>query len=148
VSQIVRVTRTLNATRDEVFDAWTDPDQLPQWLCPLPGVVGEASFDPTVGGQYRIVMVFDHGAYEVTGRYLVVDRPARLVFTWRSDGVSGQDTLVTVTLDPVGDPPELTEMTILHERIPSTHARDRFSAGWANVSGALDRLLTVRNRRR
>jgi uncharacterized protein YndB with AHSA1/START domain len=148
MSQVVRVTRTVDAPRDDVFDAWTDPDQLPLWLCPAPGVVGEASFDPTVGGQYRIVMVFDHGAYEVTGRYLVVDRPEKLVFTWRSDGVGGRDTLVTVTLDPVGDPPEQTEMTIVHERIPTTRAGHLLDTGWSNVGVALERLLTTRNRRR
>lgn len=134
------VTRTLKATPQAVFDAWTDAHQLQQWLCPEPGVVGEALCDPVVGGSYRLVMVFSHGTEEVTGKYLVVEPPYRLVFTWRSGGVADHETRVSVDLQPVG---ASTEMTITHDRIPTPGARDALAPGWANVASRLDRLLTT-----
>jgi uncharacterized protein YndB with AHSA1/START domain len=122
-----------------VFQAWTDPHLLRQWLCPDPGAVGEATCDPVVGGTYRLVMVFDHGAYEVTGEYLEIDPPHRLVFTWLTDRTAGQHTQVTVTIRPDGD---LTTMTITHDRLPSDTYRASASSAWTNVIERLDRILT------
>jgi uncharacterized protein YndB with AHSA1/START domain len=137
----VRVTRVLKATPEDVFQAWTDPRLLRQWLCLEPGVVGEVTCDPVVGGTYRLVMVFDHGASEVTGEYLEVDPPHRLVFTWRTDRTAGQHTRVTVTIRRDGD---LTAMTIIHDWLPSDTYRDSASWAWTNVVDRLDRILTVR----
>lgn len=141
MSDIVRVTRTLNAGREAVFDAWTDPDQLRRWFLPFPGMIGEFSCDPVAGGRYRIVILMEEGAYEVTGEYLVVDRPGHLVFTWRSDGVAGQETKVTVTLSST-DAADRTEMTILHERIPEVRARDALHTGWVAVADILGRFVS------
>jgi len=139
VIDVVQVTRVLRATPQDVFEAWTDPRLLQHWLCPDPGVVGEVTCDPVVGGTYRLIMVFDHGAQMVTGEYLEVDPPYRLVFTWLTDRTAGQPTQVTVTLRPDGD---LTEMTITHERLPSDNYRASASWAWANVVDRLDRTLT------
>lgn len=137
---VVQVSRVLKATPQDVFQAWTDPRQLQQWLCPDPGAVREVTCDPVVGGRYRLVMVFDHGAREVTGEYLEVDPPHRLVFTWLTDRTAGQHTRVTVTIRPDGD---LTEMTIVHERLPSDSYRDSARWAWTNVVDRLDRVLTT-----
>ena len=137
---VVQVRRVLTATPRDVFEAWTDPRLLQQWLCPGPGVVGEATCDPVVGGTYRLVMVFDQGAHEVTGEYLEVDPPHRLVFTWLTDRTAGQHTQVTVTIRPDGD---LSELTITHERLPSDRYRDSANQAWADVLDRLDRILTT-----
>jgi uncharacterized protein YndB with AHSA1/START domain len=138
VIDVVQVRRVLKATPQDVFRAWTDPRLLQQWLCPDPGVVREVTCDPVVGGRYRLVMVFDHGAHEVTGEYLEVDPPHRLVFTWLTDRSAGQHTQVTVTIRPDGD---LTEMIIVHKRLPSDSYRDSARWAWANVVDRLDRIL-------
>lgn len=137
---VVQVRRVLKATPQDVFEAWTDPRLLQQWLCPDPGVVAEATCDPVIGGRYRLVMVFDHGAYEVTGEYLEVNPPHRLVFTWLTNRTAGQTTQVTVTIRPDGD---LTELTITHERLPSDSYRNAARSAWANVVDRLDRILAT-----
>ncbi|MEY9964194.1 uncharacterized protein YndB with AHSA1/START domain [Streptacidiphilus sp. MAP12-16] len=136
---VVQVTRSLKAGAEDVFDAWTDAGRLQQWLCPDPGIVAEAACDPVVGGRYRIVKVFESGADTVTGEYLVVDRPHRLVFTWTADSTQGQTTQVTVTLRPEGD---TTEMTITHERLPSGDFRERATVNWGSVADRLAALLS------
>jgi uncharacterized protein YndB with AHSA1/START domain len=77
----------------------------------------------------------------VTGEYLEVDPPHRLVFTWRTDRTAGQHTRVTVTIRRDG---ELTAMTIIHDWLPSDTYRDSASGAWTNVVDRLDRILTVR----
>jgi uncharacterized protein YndB with AHSA1/START domain len=142
---VVRVTRTLRAAPQDVYDAWTRADRLQEWLCPGPGFVAEASCDPVVGGRYRIVKVLSHGVDEVTGEYLVVEPPHRLVFTWTAGTTDGQRTQVTVTLGATGaesgDGP-WTEMTILHERLPTRRVHEGAGAAWADVAGKLDAYLT------
>ncbi|MGI8336051.1 SRPBCC family protein [Actinomadura scrupuli] len=137
---IVRVTRTLKATPQDVFDAWTSADRLQQWLCPGPGTVAEAECDPVVGGRYRIVKLFPDGVDEVTGEYLVVEPPRRLVFTWRAGSTGGHPTQVTVTLRAGGD---TTEMTITHERLPSRGFRDRATPIWTEMAGKLETHLAA-----
>jgi uncharacterized protein YndB with AHSA1/START domain len=136
---VVRVTRTLKASPEQVFDAWTDADRLQQWLCPDPGFVAEATCDPVVGGRYRIVKILDSGADEVTGEYLVVDPPHRLVFTWAADTTLNRTTQVTVTLRPDGD---ATEMTILHERLPTQPIHDGAQRAWSSICDRLATLLS------
>jgi uncharacterized protein YndB with AHSA1/START domain len=140
VIDVVQVRRVLKAAPQDVFEAWTDPRLLQQWLCPGPGVVGEVACDPVVGGAYRLVMVFEYGAFEVTGQYLEVDPPHRLVFTWLTDRTAGQHTQVTVTIRPDGD---LTELTIIHERLPSDRYRDSARSAWTNVVSRLAQILTT-----
>jgi len=135
----VRVTRTINAPARAVFAAWVDAEQLRQWLCPGPAVLTEARCDPVVGGSYRFVMVSAHGASQVSGEYLVVDPPRRLVFTWQSDSVS-QQTQVSVLLEPAGP---ATRMTIVHERVPGDGPYAAIASGWSTAASNLARLVAA-----
>lgn len=135
---VVKVVRTLKASPEQVFDAWTDAERLQQWLCPDPGFVAEATCDPVVGGRYRIVKILDSGADEVTGEYLVVDPPNRLVFTWAAGTTQNRTTQVTVILRPDG---ESTEMTIIHERLPSRPIHEGAQLAWASICDRLTTLL-------
>jgi uncharacterized protein YndB with AHSA1/START domain len=139
---VVRVTRTLRAPVTEVFDAWTDAGRLKQWLNPGPGTLAEAEADPVVGGAFRFVKLTADGVDEVTGRYLVVDPPHRLVFTWQSGAsTGGRESQVTVTLRGKG---ETTEMTILHERLPAAEYRDGARRAWTAIAARLPAYLTGR----
>ncbi|MFI6597342.1 SRPBCC domain-containing protein [Nonomuraea sp. NPDC050536] len=137
----VHVTRVLNASAEEAFDAWTNPDRMSQWLFPGSGTVAEASADPVVGGRFRIAKLFPTGVDEVTGEYLVVEPPTRLVFTWQSPGSTGaRPTRVTVTLTPDGD---TTQMTILHERLPAPRFRAGAEAAWSDILSKLQAHLAA-----
>jgi hypothetical protein len=164
MSGVVRVTRVLRAPAAEVFEAWTDASRLRQWLNPGPGVLAEATADPVVGGRFRLVKLTSAGVDEVTGQYLVVDPPRRLVFTWRSpDSTGGAETRVTVELRPVPAEPgdgapgdglpdgaaadwprpdgvageAATEMTITHELIPGAMRRAGADRAWTAIAGRL-----------
>jgi uncharacterized protein YndB with AHSA1/START domain len=53
---VLKITRILNATRQEVFAAWTDPASVKQWLCPEGASVVRVELDVRVGGAFRIDM--------------------------------------------------------------------------------------------
>lgn len=83
---VLTAARTFAAPREEVWDALTNPDRVPQWFLPLSG-------DLRVGGRYQ----FQGNA---GGEILECDRPNRLAVTWEMQGQSW----VTIRLsdDPFG----------------------------------------------
>jgi len=96
-------TRLLDAPRELVFQAWTQPERLAQWW----GEPGQFSLeacdaDLRPGGAYRKAMRGGNGAlYIQQGKYIEIDAPARLVYTEACDEENApfQEWLVTVTFD-------------------------------------------------
>ena len=50
------LTRLIDASRDKLFRAWTEPDLLKQWFAPLPYTTPVAELDVRPGGANLIVM--------------------------------------------------------------------------------------------
>jgi uncharacterized protein YndB with AHSA1/START domain len=133
--------RILPASREQVFAAWTDAESMRDWMCPGEIVSAEAHLDPRVGGAYRIVMRDRAGAYEHTGEYLVVEPPARLVFTWIAKNTGGRPTLVTVELFPHEHG---CELVLTHEKLPEGEVLDRYRGGWGQITERLAAHLVRR----
>jgi uncharacterized protein YndB with AHSA1/START domain len=76
------LTRLINAPREKLFRAWTDPQLIPQWFCPPPWGVSEAHTDVRPGGATLIVMRGPNGE-EMPNRgvYLEVIPNEKIVFT-------------------------------------------------------------------
>jgi uncharacterized protein YndB with AHSA1/START domain len=97
------LTRSFDAPRERVFDAWLDPKQIAKWIGPRNIQAEAKELNATAGGRYRIQMRgADGNGPVVVGTYREIDRPARLVFTWTWEnahpgGEPGQETLVTLT---------------------------------------------------
>jgi uncharacterized protein YndB with AHSA1/START domain len=78
----VNITRTFDAPRDLVFDAWTDPKHLAQWWGPHHFTNPRCEFDARPGGAIHIDMRGPDGTvYPMKGEVKEVVRPSRLVFT-------------------------------------------------------------------
>jgi uncharacterized protein YndB with AHSA1/START domain len=133
-----RVERVLPARPHEAFDAWIDEAALARFICPPPGRAAAVSINPTMGGALRLVMTYAGERFEIAGRYVAVDRPHRLSFTWRSPEAGELESIVTVVFAPRGD--GRTLMTIFHSRQPADRV-ERRQAGWASVAEQLERLL-------
>lgn len=74
------LTPILDAPRDKVFKAWTDPELLEQWFAPLPWTTPVADVRP--GGASLIVMRDPDGhEFPIRGVYVEVVENERLVFT-------------------------------------------------------------------
>jgi uncharacterized protein YndB with AHSA1/START domain len=87
-------TRVLNAPRELVFKAWTDPDQLVHWWGPKGFTNTFHEFDMRPGGIWRFVMHGPDGVdYQNKSVFVEVVNPERIVF----DHVSGPRFQVVVT---------------------------------------------------
>jgi uncharacterized protein YndB with AHSA1/START domain len=126
----VTVSREIGAPAEVLFDAWLEPRSLGGWL--RPSVISEtrAEVDAQVGGEFRIVMV--RGGAEVlhSGRYLEIDRPRRLVFSWRSPATGGRDSIVTVTFQERADS---TLVEICQVGLADGAARADHHQGWSDI---------------
>ena len=76
------LTRIIDAPREKLFRAWTDPVLLKQWFAPLPYTTPVAELDVRPGGANLVVMR-DPSGNDLPNRgvYLEVVENERLVFT-------------------------------------------------------------------
>ena len=124
--------RQIDASPETVFAFFTDPDKLARWLCV------EATVDPRAGGVCRQTHVGQDGArYHMSGSFVAVEPPVRVVFTWgfEEDGIAvapGAST-VEVTLEPRDGG---TWLRLVHRDLPEGPRADH-DGGWATM---LDRL--------
>ncbi|WP_299394797.1 SRPBCC domain-containing protein [Pelagibius sp.] len=123
---VVRLTRRLDATPELVFDAWTDPQMVRQWLVPGEMVMAALELDLRVGGRFDFVMKGEE-TYAHRCVYREIERPRRLVFTWSSSATAGRDTLVTVEIKPLG---EGSELTLTHEGFTDQAMAELHNGGW------------------
>ena len=76
------LTRIIDAPREKLFRAWTDPELLKQWFAPLPYTTPHAELDVRPGGSSLIVMRGPDGnEFPNRGVYLEVVENERIVTT-------------------------------------------------------------------
>ncbi|MDQ3654351.1 MAG: SRPBCC domain-containing protein [Chloroflexota bacterium] len=123
------VNRALDAPRDLVFRAWTEPARLKQWWSP----VLEADIRP--GGAWRAEVRNPDGSGSWShGEYREIVAPERIVYTFAWDATDSAETVITVTLADDGGK---TNLTAQQGPFATQEDRDNHAEGW-NV--ALDEL--------
>jgi uncharacterized protein YndB with AHSA1/START domain len=128
---ILQIRRRLKAEAEQIFDLWTQPDLMVRWMSPYPGAVDcKASCDLRCGGAFSLVMSGEESSRVVSGTYVQIDRPRKLVFTWIGPLTNNVNTLVTIELIPHGDE---TELVLTHERLPTTAIHEGHTKGWGNI---------------
>jgi uncharacterized protein YndB with AHSA1/START domain len=127
----VEVEVRIAASPETVFDFFTDPDKMTQWMG------RSAELDPRPGGGFRCVA--NEEAIAV-GEYVELDPPHRVVFTWGWDGEESVtppgSSRVEVLLAPDGDG---THLRLIHHDLPSTESAEKHGHGWRHY---LDRLAS------
>jgi uncharacterized protein YndB with AHSA1/START domain len=131
--------KTIRGTAERLFDAWTQPGQLMKWWGPRSMVCSAAEVDLRVGGRYRIAnQTPDGNVIWISGEFEAIERPHRLVYTWRVGAETGPSERVSVAFNPHGDS---TEVIVTHERIANAAVRDRHEQGWVDCLEGLSRYL-------
>lgn len=98
--QEVTITRTLDAPRELVFKAHTDPSIIPLWWGPRRLTTTVERMEVRPGGYWRFVQRDAQGnAYAFHGAFHSVDAPTRLVQTFEFEGMPGHVSLDTLTLE-------------------------------------------------
>jgi uncharacterized protein YndB with AHSA1/START domain len=139
----VVITRVVDAPRRIVFDAWTTPQHVRQWLLGPEGwTMPVCEIDLRPGGTWRYVWrKADGSEMAMGGSYREVVPPERLVSTERW-GPEWPETINTVVFTESGRQTTIT-LTVLY---PSKDARDAalktgMKEGADQSFGRLDQLL-------
>jgi len=132
------ITRVFDAPPSLVFKMWADPEHMKRWAAPRGFTVthGEGEMHP--GGHWRSCMRSPDGQdLWLSGVYreIVPDRKISFTHAWEDGkGRRGHETIVTITLEPLGRKTRLT----LHQAVfDSVGSRDGHGGGWGE---SLDKL--------
>lgn len=138
------IERTYDASPEEVWQAWTDPQALTRWFGPEnTRSVVRAELDVRAGGRYCIAFdTTDGEAHEVSGTYREAHRPHKLVFTWAWRSTPERESLVTITFNADGAG---TRLVFRHEQFFDEAARQGHARGWSGAFRKLDGYLGVRS---
>ena len=142
------ITRTFDATRALVWQAWTDPAHIMQWWGPQGFGNDACEVELRIGGRFRLEMrAPDGNTYPCVGTYREIVEPERLVFDSLADdshpcgaGLPPR-SVVTVSFAELNGKTLLT----LHTKFDSSERKQaaadaRFVISWEE---GLDRLAKV-----
>jgi glutathione S-transferase len=140
-ARTLAIERVFAAPPDRVFNAWTDPAVLARWWGPESHTIADVSIDLREGGEWMTVMVSPEGdRHHVSGVYLEIVPPRRLVFTWAwtGDGGRGHETTVTVTFEPH---PAGTLMHFHQATFAAAEHARLHNQGWTSTFDGFDRFI-------
>lgn len=143
--------RLVHVPRERIWRAWTDPQHLMPWFCPLPWKTVACEIDLRPGGQFRTVMLSPEGQqFPNIGCYLQIVPNEKLVWTNAlTPGFRPASTDVekvgeflftaTITLSTLGNQTKY-KATVQHgdEQSCQKHAAMGFQEGWGK---AFDQLI-------
>lgn len=136
--------RLLNAPREKIYQAWTNPELMKQWFAPKPWTTSRVEVDLRPGGSSLIVMKSPEGQeFPNPGIYLEVIPGKKLVFTdaytkaWEPSAKPFMTA--TLTFEDEGGKTKYTAR-VLHwsEADRETHEKMGFHQGWGQCADQLE----------
>lgn len=119
----ITVARTIPASAEKVFDLWLNPKS--------PGGpwygADRVICNPVVDGLFYLAAKHEGRIWPHYGRFVEIDRPRRIEYTWMSEATKGAESIVTLTMEPRGDE---TEVTLHHSGVPDDEMGLGHKDGW------------------
>jgi len=94
--------RVFDAPRERVFQAFVDPELIPQWWGRRQDTTTIDKLDVREGGEWRFVTDGPDGSTAFRGTYRAIDPPARLEQTFEWEGMPGHIVVETATFEDLG----------------------------------------------
>jgi uncharacterized protein YndB with AHSA1/START domain len=136
------ITRVIDAPREAVFDAWTDPRQMAQWWGPNGFTNPVCEMDARPGGAIRLVMRAPDGVdYPMTGTFREIAKPRRLVYAAAAEDHDGNPPLKWVSTVTFAEDGGRTRLTVEESAGAVTPVGAQMLEGMeAGLRQTLDRL--------
>lgn len=141
------LTRLINAPREKLYRAWTEPELIKQWFAPKPWTTPSAEVDVRPGGSSLVVMRSPDGKdFPNPGVYLEVVENERLVVTdaYTKAWVPSEKPFMTLilTFEEEGDATRYTAR-VLHWTVADReeHEKMGFHEGWGQCTDQLADLV-------
>lgn len=136
------INRKYPVSRERVWQAWTDADQMKTWLAPEGMTTADLECDLRVGGAYRLTMVQPDGEkYVAKGVYREIKPPELLSYTWtweEDTPAEEHETLLTLEFHDLG---KETELVLTHENLKSEESSKSHTEGWNSLLNKLAKHL-------
>jgi uncharacterized protein YndB with AHSA1/START domain len=127
---------------EDVFEAWTERDQLRKWWGPERFEMVGCDLDAEPGGTFRLAMRGPDGKVHTSqGTYLEVQRPTMLRFTEVLADDPEQIFVTTVTFKELG---AMTRMDVTQTAARSASLAAGQTTGWLESLTRLSELLLPR----
>lgn len=133
----VLVRRLVSGSPEQVFQAWTLPEQIKKWWGPSHVICSECEVDLQVGGHYKLGNLLPDGStIWIVGEFLRIERPDLLVYSWQSglDNKFDEPAVEQVTVRFLGREGK-TEIIVEHRHIVDEQVKRNHTHGW---TGCLD----------
>jgi uncharacterized protein YndB with AHSA1/START domain len=140
----LEIKRLINATRERVYAAWTDPAQMQQWFGPENCQTHHLIADARVGGKFRWDLTNSEGEkMTCRGEYRELQPGKKIVFSWQWDDDEDWQNHISIVTVELSDRDGGTELRLTHEQLPNQASRDGHTRGW---NSALDKLANFFSR--
>ena len=144
MTDLISITRVLEAPRERVWREWTEPNRFADWFGGTEGEVPASSvaMDVRVGGAWRLTTRTRVGEVSWHGEYREVADPERIVFTL-SDQLApdAAHALVMVELRKAGE--DRTEMRFEQRGSLSPAQSNAARYGWSRFFDRLAERLAA-----
>lgn len=140
----LKLERMIDATPEEVFDAFTDAHAQKEWYLDQPGWKVDAGGELRVGGQWEVAFgPAGETPYRETNLFSEVERPNRLAYVSRFHMPDGGafDTKITVTFEAKDGK---TLLTLVQSEFLHEEHRDAHRGGWPGFLDRLERVVAAR----
>ena len=138
----IRLERVIHAPREDVFDAWTNPEVLrrwfhagPDWSTPI------AEVDLRIGGKVRVAMREPDGTeHAMGGEFTLIDRPRRLAMTWTFDDWPEKQQMIELEFT---ERDGRTTVVLINGGIDTEQHLAEQQVGWKDCLDTLERELAT-----
>ncbi len=119
----VTVSRVIRASAERLYDLWTDPASPGgPWFG-----VARLLIDVRVDGLFYFAVAHEGRTWAHYGRFVTLERPRTIAYTWMSESTQGLESTVTITLAPRDGG---TELTLVHAGVPDDAQGRQHAEGW------------------
>ncbi len=124
------VTRMIPARAAAIFNVWMDPKSPGgPWFGAERIII-----NPAVDGLFYFAVMHEGRLWAHYGRFLKIERPQQVEYTWMSEATKGVESIVAVTFQAQG---EQTEVTLRHSGVPDDDMGRQHQDGWTWVLSML-----------
>lgn len=90
--------------------------------------------NPVMDGLFCIAVKHEGRIWPHYGRFLNINRPRLVEYTWMSEGTKGVESIVTVAMEPHDGK---TEVTLRHSGVPDDDMGRQHREGWTWILSKL-----------
>jgi uncharacterized protein YndB with AHSA1/START domain/predicted pyridoxine 5'-phosphate oxidase superfamily flavin-nucleotide-binding protein len=133
--------RKLKSPAHAVYTAWTEPRLIAKWLSPGADTVTSVTVDLKKGGRFRLEGLNGDGKpYSFSGTYLELCEDQRVALSWIYEGpvaaLRGGNSIVVADIKKLK--PDLTELTLTHEKLTERDEAEIYRLSWTECIGKLE----------